>query len=154
LFNTLRAHLDISGAHVLDLFAGTGAVGLEAMSRGAAAATFVESDRAAFEVLRRNVDTVGLPGTTLQRRQAATYLVSGGADKPFDLVFADPPYELEPQPLAALLTSLVTNGWLAADAVVVVERSSRGSGPDWPDGIEAVRDRRYGAGVLWYGRRR
>jgi 16S rRNA (guanine966-N2)-methyltransferase len=56
--------------------------------------------------------------------------------------------------LSALLTSLVTNGWLAADAVVVVERSSRGSGPDWPDGIEAVRDRRYGAGVLWYGRRR
>jgi 16S rRNA (guanine966-N2)-methyltransferase len=154
LFNSLNSLLDLEGAQVLDLFAGTGAVGLEALSRGARGAVFVESERAAAEVLRRNVDAVGLPGAAVRKRTAATYLAAAATDGPFDLVFADPPYELEPQPLAALLTSLVTNGWLAADAVVVVERSSRGSGPDWPDGIEAVRDRRYGAGVLWYGRRR
>jgi 16S rRNA (guanine966-N2)-methyltransferase len=153
LFNTLRAHLDISGAHVLDLFAGTGAVGLEALSRGAAAVTFVESDRAAFDVLRRNVDTVGLPGTTLQRRQAATYLVSGGADKPFDLVFADPPYAYRDDQLAALLTALNERRWLADDAMIVVERAARGTEPAWPEGIVLVTQRRYGEGLLWYGRK-
>lgn len=152
MFNTLRAHLAVEGAHVLDLFAGTGAVGLEALSRGAASVTFVESDRAACEVIRRNIDTVGLPGTTLFRHQAAGYLVNAGTDEPFDLVFADPPYAYSDDHLAALLVALRQPGWLAPGALVVVERSARGAEPQWPDGIALLTQRRYGEGLLWYGR--
>jgi 16S rRNA (guanine966-N2)-methyltransferase len=153
LFNTLRAHLDVDGAHVLDLFAGTGAVGLEALSRGAATVTFVESDRAAWDVLRRNIDVVGLPGTSVHRRPAATYLTTAGTDDPFDLVFADPPYAFSDDHVAALLAALCEPGWLSDDAVVVVERSARGAEPQWPGCIALVTSRRYGEGVLWYGRR-
>jgi 16S rRNA (guanine966-N2)-methyltransferase len=153
LFNTLRAHVDVEGARVLDLFAGTGAVGLEALSRGAAGVTFVESDRAAAEVLRRNIAAVALPGTCVQRRQAATYLTTAGTDDPFDLVFADPPYAFSDGHLAALLVALCEPGWLAEHAIVVVERSARGAEPQWPACIALVTSRRYGEGVLWYGRR-
>jgi 16S rRNA (guanine966-N2)-methyltransferase len=75
-------------------------------------------------------------------------------DEPFDLVFADPPYALGDPELAALLAALVRPGWLAEQAVVVLERAARGSAPPWPDEIEAIRQRRYGEGVLWYGRLR
>ena len=154
LFNSLAGLLDVDGARVLDLFAGSGAVGLEALSRGAASVTFVESDRGACEVLRHNIETVGLPGADLHRRPAATYLVAGGADEPFDLVFADPPYALGEPQLAALLGMLAEPGWLASGAVIVVERSARGPEPQWPDTIESIKQKRYGEGVLWYGRRR
>lgn len=153
LFNSLAGLIDIDGARVLDLFAGTGAVGLEALSRGAASACFVESDRAACEVLRRNVESVGLPGAEVHRHQAAAYLVGAGADEPFDLVFADPPYAFGEQPLAVLLSTLTTPRWLAVTAIIVVERSARGPEPHWPEAIESVKQKRYGEGVLWYGRR-
>jgi 16S rRNA (guanine966-N2)-methyltransferase len=154
LFSSLASLLDLDGARILDLFAGTGAVGLEALSRGAAAAVLVESDRTAAEVLRRNVEAVAIPGATIVRRTAATYL-AGTADAPFDLVFADPPYDLDDAALADLLAALGAPGWLADGAIVVVERSARGGAPPWPaEFITPVRDRRYGAGVLWYGRRR
>jgi 16S rRNA (guanine966-N2)-methyltransferase len=154
MFSSLAGLVDLEGIRVLDLFAGTGAVGLEALSRGAAAVSFVESDRAVCEVLRRNVDTVALPGAQIHRRQAAAYLVGAGTDEPFDLVFADPPYALGDEPLSVLLATLATPRWLSDSAVVVVERSARGSEPQWPEGIEAIKQRRYGEGVLWYGRRR
>jgi 16S rRNA (guanine966-N2)-methyltransferase len=154
MFSTLAGLVDLEGIRVLDLFAGTGAIGLEALSRGAAAVCFVESDHAVCEVLRRNVDTVGLPGAEIQRRQAAAYLVGAGDDEPFDLVFADPPYAFGDEPLSVLLAILATPRRLADSAVVVVERSARGSEPHWPEGIEAIKQKRYGQGVLWYGRRR
>jgi 16S rRNA (guanine966-N2)-methyltransferase len=154
LFNSLGGLLDVAGARVLDLFAGSGAVGLEALSRGAAAVIFVENDRTAHEVLRQNIATVGLGGTEVHRRPAATFLVAGGADQPFDLVFADPPYAFGEQPLGALLATLADPQWLAPSAVIVVERSARGTEPQWPDSIEPVKHKRYGEGVLWYGRRR
>lgn len=154
LFNSLAALLEIEGARVLDLFAGTGAVGLEALSRGAITAVLVDSGRAAADVLRRNVDAVGLPGAVIHRKPAASYLAGTAADGPFDVVFADPPYALEDEPLADLLAALGTDDWLAADAIVVVERSARRTEPSWPEMIEPLRDRRYGEGALWYGRRR
>ena len=154
LFSSLATLLDLDGARVLDLFAGTGAVGLEALSRGAAAAVLVESDRAAAEVLRRNVDAVGLPGASIMRRPVERVL-NDAPDAPFDLAFADPPYDLADAALGDLLAALGTGGWLTDDAIVVVERSARGGPPPWPARfITPVRDRRYGAGVLWYGRRR
>jgi 16S rRNA (guanine966-N2)-methyltransferase len=153
LFNSLGSLLDLDGARVLDLFAGTGAVGLEALSRGAAEAVFVESDRNAAEVLRRNIETVGRPGARLVKRSVAAFLAAP-PDAPFDLVFADPPYLLDDDALAEILDTLAEAKWLADEAVVVVERSARGPGPRWPEAIEALRDRRYGEGALWYGRRR
>jgi 16S rRNA (guanine966-N2)-methyltransferase len=152
LFSSLTALLDIEGARVLDLFAGTGAVGLEALSRGAAEAVLVESNRVAADVLRRNADTVGLPGARIVRQPVAAYL-GGTPDPPFELVFADPPYAFGDDDLAGLLTTLVVTGRLAEQAVVVVERPAHGAAPAWPDGVTALHDRRYGAGVLWYGRR-
>jgi 16S rRNA (guanine966-N2)-methyltransferase len=152
LFNSLAAMLDLDGARVLDLFAGTGAVGLEALSRGAAEAVFVESHRAALAVLRRNVDTVALPGATIAARPVAAFLAAP-ATAAFDFVFADPPYALADEAIVVLLQSLVGNGYLSDDAVVVVERAARSPGPAWPAGVTPVRDRRYGEGMLWYGRR-
>lgn len=152
LFNSLRSLLDLDGARVLDLFAGSGAVGLEALSRGAASVTLVESDRAAAETLRRNVAAVGLPGAAIVRRDAAAYL-DGPPATEYDLVFADPPYALAEEDLARLLGRLA-QGWLGADAVVVVERSARGAPVAWPEGVVPVMNRRYGEGVLWYGRPR
>jgi 16S rRNA (guanine966-N2)-methyltransferase len=154
MFSSLAGLIDVSGARMLDLFAGSGAVGLEALSRGAASVTFVESDRGACEILRHNIEAVGLDGTELHRRPAATYLVAGGADDPFDLVFADPPYAFGEQQLGVLLATLAEPHWLAEHAVVVVERSARGPEPRWPETIEAMKQKRYGEGVLWYGRRR
>jgi 16S rRNA (guanine966-N2)-methyltransferase len=153
MFSTLAHLVDLDGARVLDLFAGTGAVGLEALSRGAALAVLVEADRAAAEVLRRNADTVGLPGARIVRRPVVAVLAEP-PDEPFDVVFADPPYALDDTALADLLAAVAGNGWLADGGVVVVERSARGRGPVWPDGITPLQDRRYGEGVLWYGRRR
>jgi 16S rRNA (guanine966-N2)-methyltransferase len=153
LFNSLRSLQDVDGARVLDLFAGSGAVGLEALSRGAAAVTFVESDRVAGDVLRRNIDLVGLPGATLIRRPAAAVLDSE-PDEPYDLVFADPPYALSDAELDGLLRRLVERHWLAGEAVVIVERSARGAPLTWPDGVAPVMNRRYGEGQLWYGRPR
>ncbi len=153
LFSSLAALVELTGARVLDLFAGTGAVGLEALSRGAADAVLVESDRAAAQVLRRNVDAVGLPGATIVRRPVAAFLGTE-PDAAFDVVFADPPYALDDAALAAVLSALVERCWLADGAIVVVERSARSCSPPWPEAfITPVRERRYGEGVLWYGRR-
>lgn len=153
LFSTLAGLIDLDGARVLDLFAGTGAVGLEALSRGAAHATMVESDRAVAAVLQRNIDAVGLTGATLVRGSVESFLV-GRPDAPFNLVFADPPYAFGDAEMAALLADLAEPGWLAPGAMVVVERAARGSEPSWPDVMESVKQKRYGEGVLWYGRRR
>jgi len=154
MFSSLAGLVDLQGCRVLDLFAGTGAVGLEALSRGAAAVCFVEADRTACEILRHNAEAVGLPGVEIHRRQAAAYLVGAGTDEPFDLVFADPPYAFGDQQLGVLLTTLAAPRWLAASAIVVLERPARGSEPRWPDAIEALKQKRYGEGMLWYGRRR
>lgn len=153
LFNTLRSELALDGARVLDLFAGSGAVGLEALSRGAAATVFIESDRRAAAVLAENVATLGLPGAVVRRLSVESYLGAPGADEPFDLVFADPPYALSAGSVANTLQLLVDFDWLSAEAVVVIERSSRDPEPLWPTEIKAIKQRRYGEGSLWYGRR-
>jgi 16S rRNA (guanine966-N2)-methyltransferase len=154
LFSSLGHLIDLTGARVLDLFAGTGAVGLEALSRGAAEAVFVEADRRAIEVLRRNVRTVGLPGATVVGRPVAQVLTEP-PDQPFNLIFADPPYGLDDATLTDVLVRLGESSWLAGEAVVVVERAARSGSPSWPAAwITPVREKRYGDGVLWYGRAR
>jgi 16S rRNA (guanine966-N2)-methyltransferase len=154
LFNTLAGLVDLTDARVADLFAGTGAVGLEALSRGAGQVTLVESDKYVSSILKRNVDAVGLPGAVVLHSTVESFLIAVGADAPFDLIFADPPYALGDAPLAGLLQSISDVRWAAPGALVVIERPARGEGPRWPDVIEPLKHRRYGEGVLWYGRRR
>jgi 16S rRNA (guanine966-N2)-methyltransferase len=153
LFNTLSVELELAGARVLDLFAGSGAVGLEALSRGATAAVFVESDRRACAVIEDNVRALGLPGARIQQSTVAAYLAGDGPDQPFDLVFADPPYVLPADSMARLLETLADDRWLRPGAVVAVERSARDPDLQWPAGLRAMKHRRYGEGCLWYGRR-
>lgn len=153
LFNTLRGELDLTGARVLDLYAGSGAVGLEALSRGAKAAVFVESDRRAATVLQDNITALRLEGATVHRCPAATFLSAVGAAEPFDLVFLDPPYSVPTASVSTLLAALAEDRWLVPGGVVVVERSSREAPLPWPNEIKAIKQRRYGEGCLWYGRR-
>lgn len=146
LFSALVADPGLDGAAVLDLCAGSGALGLEALSRGAARALFVESDRRAAGVLRRNVATVGLPGAVVRTGTVASVL-AGQADRAYDLVLVDPPYATQDAEVAHWLATAHAHGWLARDAVVVVERP-RGRAFPWPAPLTAVRERRYGDTVL------
>jgi len=137
---------------VLDLYAGSGAVGLEALSRGARHALLVEADPRAAGTIRSNVAALGLAERAEVARDRVERLLEHRTPAPFDVVFADPPYDLPDEELDAVLTRLVDRGWLAPGAVVVVERSSRGRAPLWPDSLAPLQHRRYGEGTLWYGR--
>ncbi|WP_133850647.1 16S rRNA (guanine(966)-N(2))-methyltransferase RsmD [Labedaea rhizosphaerae] len=142
LFSAIEAAVDLDGARVLDLYAGSGALGLEALSRGAAAVSMVERDRNALAVLRRNIGSVGLPGAEAVPGAVGTVLARGCAEA-YDLVLADPPYAVEQAELTTVLTSLAEHGWVADGSLVIVERA-KGTAPDWPDGFEPLRSRRYG----------
>ena len=142
LFNMLAARLDFDGLRVLDLYAGSGALGLEALSRGAASTLFVESDRRAAQVIARNIDTVGLPGATVRRGAVAAVLAAGGG--PVDLVFADPPYDVATAEVDAVLAALHRGAWVAPGGVVIVERPVQAVELTWPDGWAPWPTRRYG----------
>lgn len=143
LFNILAAHRDLSGLAVLDLYAGSGALGLEALSRGAGSAVFVESDQRAAGVLARNIQALGLPGATLRRGPVAAVLAAGAA-APADLVLADPPYEVDAARVGAVLTALTEHGWAHQGTVVVIERGVIGAPLAWPAGWRAWPSRGYG----------
>jgi len=140
------------GARVLDLYGGSGAVGLEALSRGAAHVLLVESDARAARTIRQNVAALGLPGAEV-RHAKAEQIVSGAApDAPYDLVFLDPPYAVTDEGVREILLTLRSGHWLTDEALATVERSTRGGEFRWPEGFEGLRSRRYGEGTLWYGR--
>jgi 16S rRNA (guanine966-N2)-methyltransferase len=143
LFNLLAARLDFDGADVLDLYAGSGALGLEALSRGARSAVFVESDPRAAAVIERNIDALGVRGGRVRRATVAS-VVAAAPTRPVDLVLADPPYEVPTDAVAALLRDLLAHGWIAPGAVVVVERPANADEIDWPAGLSADTPRRYG----------
>lgn len=147
LFSALESIMDIAEARVLDLYAGSGALGLEALSRGAGLAMLVESERRAVDVLRRNVITVGLPGAEVVAAPVAS-VVGKPAKAPFDVIFADPPYAVSDADLTAVLTALVQGGWTGPDTVLIVERSVRSAAPDWPAPLVALRSRQYGDTAL------
>lgn len=152
LFATVQALLgSLTGLRVADLYAGSGAVGLEALSRGAAHALLVEAHPRAARVIRSNIDALGLSGAELVADRVERVL-RGPPDEPYDLVFADPPYAMAYNEVTGMLGALREGGWLASGALVVVERASRGGAFEWPPGYVADRDRRYGEGTLWYGR--
>ena len=154
LFSSVVAMFgSLAGATVLDLYAGSGAVGLEALSRGASDVLLIESDRKAAQVIRHNIEAVGLPGAHLIVDRVDRVLRRGPDDVvQRRLVFADPPYSMGDDELAEALTMLVAGGWLAADALLVVERDTRSGPTTWPAGYSLDRSRRYGETTLWYGR--
>jgi 16S rRNA (guanine966-N2)-methyltransferase len=151
LFNSLGSLLDLDGAAVLDLYAGSGALGLEALSRGARSVLLVENGGGVLPVLRANLAAVGLPGGRVQAGSVPA-VVAGPAPEAFDLVLADPPYATPVEEVLGVLGSLVAGGWLAEGAVVVVERGRREESWEWPTPLTGLRDRRYGEAVLRYGR--
>lgn len=151
----------IAGLRVLDLYAGSGAVGLELLSRGATEAVFVEDNRTALESLRRNVSQLaGAQGRVLAVKATNAAVVLGGGDRtsradsqPFDIVFADPPYDLPPAVLADVLGSLVETGLTRHRALLVAETARRAQGSPWPESlVESMDSRDYGDTRVWYGR--
>ncbi|GAA3763494.1 16S rRNA (guanine(966)-N(2))-methyltransferase RsmD [Streptomyces tremellae] len=140
------------GIRVADLYAGSGAVGLEALSRGAAHALLVEADGRAARTVRENARTVGLPGAEVRAAKAEQVVREPAPGDPYDLVFLDPPYAVADDDLGEILLTLRRQGWLADAAVVTVERATRGGTFRWPEGFEPLRSRRYGEGTLWHGR--
>jgi 16S rRNA (guanine966-N2)-methyltransferase len=153
LFSTLDTLTDLDGCHFVDLYAGSGAVGLEAASRGAARVLLVESDPRAARVARANVDALRLGDRVSVSPSTVAAVLSGGppGGVPCDVVFLDPPYPLGEDEVSAVLAGLAQD-WLAPDAVVVIERSSRSPEPGWVPGVTPERSRKYGETTLWYGR--
>ncbi|MFL5995482.1 MAG: 16S rRNA (guanine(966)-N(2))-methyltransferase RsmD [Streptomyces sp.] len=142
----------LDGERVLDLYAGSGAVGLEALSRGASHTLLVEADARAARTIRENVKSLGLPGAEVRAGKAEQIIRTGAPTEPYDLVFLDPPYRVTDHDLREILLTLRTEHWLAPQALVTVERSTRGGEFQWPPGFDAVKARRYGEGTFWYGR--
>jgi len=152
LFSRLE-HLDVvHHASVLDLYAGSGALGLEAASRGAANVLLVESEWSAVAAIRKNIADLGLPGVSIRADTVERALLDapGSDEVRRDLVLADPPYEVTEGALSDVLALLVTRGWLSEDALVVVERAARSPEPRWPQGLEGAGERRYGDTKMWF----
>ncbi|MFF4187380.1 16S rRNA (guanine(966)-N(2))-methyltransferase RsmD [Streptomyces sp. NPDC001691] len=153
LFSTWEALLGtLDGIRIADLYAGSGAVGLEALSRGAGHALLVEADGRAARTVRDNVAALKLPGAEVRTGKAEQIVTGPAPADPYDVVFLDPPYAVTDDDLREILLTLRRGGWLAEDCLVTVERSTRGGEFGWPEGFEALRARRYGEGTLWYGR--
>lgn len=154
LFSTWQSLLGgpLAGERVLDLYAGSGAVGLEALSRGASHTLLVEADARAARTIRENVKNLGLPGAEVRAGKAEQIIQQPAPAEPYDLVFLDPPYRVTDHDLREILLTLRTEHWLAPQALVTVERSTRGGEFQWPPGFDAVKARRYGEGTFWYGR--
>ena len=142
LFNVLAPRIE--GARVLDLFAGTGAVGIEALSRGAAHVTFVDRDPRALALIAENLRGCGIADRYAIIRANAATLRSSPAESPYDLIVLDPPYAAAGETRAALAAA---TGWLAAGGLLVLERAARTTPPDVP-GLDRVRDLRSGDSAL------
>ncbi len=151
IFSSLESWDALEGARVLDLYAGSGALGLEAASRGAASVVLVERNAKAATLCRENAALVRRATgerTTISVALQSVRSYLGGASGPIDLVLVDPPYDLGDADLALDLEAV--RPALAADAVIVVERSARSPEPTWPDGLEPLRHRDYGETRVWF----
>lgn len=143
----------LGGARVLDFYAGSGALGLEALSRGAAHALLVEADARAARTIRANVSALGLDGAEVVVGRVERVVAAASELPAYDLVLADPPYALADGELAEVLVRARENGWFSPDVVIAVERPTRRGDLRWPPGFAAERSRRYGDTEVWYGRR-
>lgn len=154
LFSSLESEFgELHGIRFLDLFAGSGAVTAEAMSRGARSCTVVESDRTALEIARKNVEMVR---STFPESEAV--YIEGDVESfvmrpsnPFDVIFLDPPYSFPDSDLTEIVSSLRRSGFIAPSTLVIVERASRSKAFSWPATMRAVKERRYGNAAIYYG---
>jgi 16S rRNA (guanine966-N2)-methyltransferase len=161
LFSTIVSMLgSLAGTRVLDLYAGSGAVGLEALSRGADHVLLVEQGARATRVIRENIEAIGLPGAVLAADRVERVLARGPAPAGsqdsteggrYDVVFADPPYALADTTVSQVLSLLAGQGWLAPGALVIVERATRSGPLNWPEEFVSAKSRRYGEATFWYG---
>ena len=151
LFARLEHYDILRDARVLDLCAGSGALGLEAASRGATDVVLVDCSRSATRVCERNIRALGLAGVRAVTAKAAAFL-AGTAGAPVDLVLIDPPYDVDEADVRTMLEPLGRrqDPWLAPGAVVVVERSTRSPEPPWPVGLRRFGDKRYGETAVWF----
>jgi 16S rRNA (guanine966-N2)-methyltransferase len=151
IFNILAHGYDdpVDGARVLDLFAGTGAMGLEALSRGAAFALFVDESAAARGLIRENVETLGVDGQSRLFRRDATRMGPAAPNEPFSLVFCDPPYGKGLGERA--LASCAAGDWLTDNALVVIEEAG-GAPVKWPEGFALIETRDYGEAQVAFAR--
>jgi 16S rRNA (guanine966-N2)-methyltransferase len=140
----------LQGLRFLDLYAGSGAIGIEAWSRGAGVVTMIEQDRRTALLIMTNAKHLGFAKADVRIGTVASTLHTPPT-APYDIAFLDPPYPLDSVAVDADLAALAGNAWLVPGALVVVERSARSTSPTWPEGLEPVRSRRYGETVLWYG---
>ncbi len=139
----------LDGLAFCDLYAGSGAVGLEAASRGAGRVLLVERDHRTAQLSRRNAEALGLDVEIVN--SSVEQVLRKSPDHPFDIVFADPPYELDTPAVSALIELLVVNAWADRDSLIVVERSRRSPKLVWPEVAAKRWSRAYGETILWFG---
>lgn len=154
IFSALESWNLLAESRILDLYAGSGALGLEAASRGANRIVLVEKHPQAAQVAARNAKTIAqafhgvkVPSINVSRSSVQHYL-DAAAGEQFDVIMLDPPYDLGEQELTANLTAVAP--LISADGAVLVERSSRSPEPSWPEGLSRFREKRYGETVLWW----
>jgi 16S rRNA (guanine966-N2)-methyltransferase len=156
LFASIDARLAAQGRSwnqvaVCDLWSGSGAIALEAWSRGATRVLAVERAPAAIRAIDSNISQLGATGVTLLRADAGRALMSPPPAGAFDVVIADPPYDDDAASVQEILSHANAAGWFAPGAIVIVERDKRGRCP-FPDSLATTDERTYGDTVLWYGR--
>ena len=144
MFSRLDALVDFAQSRVLDLYAGSGALGLEAASRGAREVLCVESDKPTARLIQRNAVGLDLGCVSVRSERVERVLRQGPGPAAYDVVLADPPYPLEEDAISVMLSLLVSREWLRPEAVVMLERSSRSPAPAWPEGLDPERSKAYG----------
>lgn len=160
IFSSLVSKKDIVGQRVLDLYAGTGALAIEAISRGVAYAVLVERDRKVLAVTKANLTKLGLENRAVQVLADVNHWVRQSRELSpeqnirqagFDLIFMDPPYEKSSADVSSLIIQLLEGKWLAANGVLVVERATKSSLISWPAGIDRIESGIYRDTTVWYG---
>lgn len=155
LFSTLASEFgDFEGLHVLDLYAGTGAIALEALSRGASVVHAVEKDEPAAQAIERNYENIKsaqCPGMFHLYTMGVNRFLQDKAQLQYHFVYVDPPYDLDDLDVIETLIQLVSGDFLHPQALIAVERNSRVREISWPHGLEQVREKNYGQATIFYG---
>ena len=154
LFSSLESEFgSLNNLSMLDLYCGSGAVGVEALSRGAAIVTAIDNDEKATNIARQNFEIIeklaGI-GTYSVITMSAGKFLDKPADLPYDIVFLDPPYELPNNEIEKNLSSLMSNKYLKPSTVIAIERDSKSRPLTWPTGLSEVKERKYGAATIYY----
>lgn len=156
LFSSLISEFgDFTALHVLDLFAGSGAIGLEALSRGAGVVHCVEKNEAACKTISKNAELVAksqAPGLFHLYSMSVQRFLEVAASSRYDIVYIDPPYDFSDVELYKCLVQLRSGDFVKEDSVIAVERASKTGTMKWPSGFEAIRERNYGQAVIYYGK--